>query len=71
MVIASSGLAIAFLIASVLRDGRKALLIVASVGFSLLDTYELYMWRVWERTVHAPIRLDMLLLSSRSPLHSL
>lgn len=42
--------------------GRRRFLIFAIVDFVVVAVYEIYMYAIWEKTVHAPIRLDVFVL---------
>ncbi len=44
------------------RPGRRGLLTFSVVGLVGVAGYETYMFAIWEKTVHAPIRIDILVL---------
>jgi hypothetical protein len=42
--------------------GRRGFLIFSVIDLVAVAGYEIYMHAVWEKSVHAPIRLDILVL---------
>jgi hypothetical protein len=61
IVMVAVGIGLFFLVLSIRRKaGRRVLLNGSAVGLLAIGGYECYMWLVWERRVHAPVRLDIL-----------
>lgn len=56
-----SSVGLSFLCAKA-APGRRRFLIFAIVDLVALAVYEIYMYAIWEKTVHAPIRLDVFIL---------
>jgi hypothetical protein len=44
------------------RRGPRGLLIFSVLDLAFVAAYEIYMYAIWEKTVHAPIRLDIFVL---------
>jgi len=42
------------------RPGRRGLLGFSVIALCTVATYEIYMHFIWEKSVHGPIRLDIL-----------
>src|SRR5260370_33988462 len=42
------------------RPGRRGLLGFSVIALCTVATYEIYMHFIWEKSVHAPIRIDIL-----------
>lgn len=57
--VSSAGLLFVYAKAS---PGRRTLLVFAIVDLVSVAGYEIYMYTHWEKTVHAPIRLDVFVL---------
>ena len=58
----STSLGVAFICRCVQGKGRRLILLLSAFGLFAVAGYEGYMFGVWERTVHAAIRLDIFLL---------
>ena len=58
----SACLAVAFISRCVQGNGRRVVLLLAAFGLFAVAGYECYVFGLWERTVHAAIRLDILVV---------
>jgi hypothetical protein len=58
IVVLSVGVAVVLVVRAAVMRGKRWRLLVPAVALVLLAAYELGMDR-WEKTVHAPIRLDL------------
>ena len=58
IVVFSVGVAVALLVRAAMVRGKRWRLLVPALALMMLVAYELGMDR-WEKTVHAPIRLDL------------
>ena len=64
IIVVCACLAIMFLVLSrrLSGNGRRWTLLLAAFGLFAVATYESYMSLVWEKTVSAPIRLDIFVI---------